>query len=67
MNRVSDLNMVKGREVQEQRAVIDELTSRFGRTADGIEAVLAEIPKDELVDLSNEEPEQAIRYALLAM
>lgn len=67
MNRVSDLNMIKGREVAYQRAVIDDLVSRFGRTANGIDAVLAEIPKDELVDLSVEEPEQAIRYALLAM
>lgn len=67
MNRVSDLNMIKGQEVAYQRAVIDDLVNRFGRTANGIDAVLAEVPKDELFDLSVEEPEQTIRYALLAM
>jgi hypothetical protein len=59
--------MIKGQEVAYQRAVIDDLVDRFGSTKDGIRAVLTEIPKDELVDLSVEEPAQAIRYALLAM
>jgi len=67
MNRVSDLNVIKNRDVSDQRAVVDELVRRFGGMPDGIEAVLAEVPKDELVDLSVEAPEQAIRYALLAM
>jgi|SRR5215212_9872995 hypothetical protein len=67
MNRVSDLNMIKGRDLAHQRAVIDDLTTRFVRTTNGVDAVLAELPKDELVDLSVEEPEQTIRYALLAM
>ena len=67
MNRVSDLNMIKARDVEYQRAVIDDLTDRFRRAPNGIDAVLAEIPKDEVVDLSLERPDQAVRYALLAM
>jgi len=59
--------MIKGRDLAHQRAVIDDLTTRFARTTNGVDAVLAELPKDELVDLSVEEPEQTIRYALLAM
>jgi hypothetical protein len=67
MNRVSDLNMIKGQDIVAQRAVIDELASRFSLTVDGIDIVLSEIPKDDLVDLSAEAPGRAIRYALLAI
>jgi hypothetical protein len=67
MNSVTDLNMIKGRDVKYQRTVIDDLTDRFQRSPSGIDAVLREMPKDDLVDLSQERPDQAIRYALLAM
>lgn len=67
MNRVSDLNMIKGREVAHQCIVIDDLTNRFLQVPGGVDAVLAQLPEDELVDLSAEEPAQAVRYALLAM
>jgi hypothetical protein len=67
MNRVSDLNMIKGRDVAYQRTVIDELTNRFSQSVTGINVILVEMPKDDLVDLSVEEPEQVIRYALLAI
>jgi hypothetical protein len=67
MNRISDLNVIKGRDIDTQRAVIDELVERYGRTANGVEKVLSEILGDDLGDLSAEPPEQALRYAFLAM
>lgn len=67
MYGVNEINVIKGRDLESRRAVIDSLTQRFASLWAGQLPVLLEATTDGLVDLSLEEPEQLIRYCLFAM
>jgi hypothetical protein len=67
MYSVRELNVMKGRDADARRTVIDSLTQRFAVLWTGQLSVLVEATRDGLLDLSTEEPEQVIRYCLFAM
>jgi hypothetical protein len=67
MHSVSELSVLKSRSLADQRAVVDELTTRFSRLTDRTAVQCAEVLKEGVVDLARERPEQVLRYLFLAI